>query len=59
MPKKDSVFSEEYQVGAETEVGEEGVLPTEERAPELEIEAELYGIDKPKRVTVRARIIDD
>lgn len=63
MAEKDSIFSKEYQTGTETapvlvsngeEYQDQQVIPSP-----LEIDANRYGINKPKRIIVRAEIIHD
>lgn len=49
-----SVSYEEYEDQAETRTSD---LDQEEPTPELEIQEELYGVSKPFRIVVKARII--
>jgi hypothetical protein len=61
MPESKPIFSEEYRSGTETaiEFQEELAARIEKPIVEFEIEEELYGIAKPTRITLRARIIND
>ena len=60
MAEIDSVFTKEYQAGTKTESDfQQPVLQGTDSVPEIEIEAKRYGIDKPRRVVVRAKITHD
>lgn len=61
MPESDSIFSEEYRTGTETAVEpkEEATVQIGESTLEFKIEEKLYGIAKPRRIVLRARIIND
>jgi hypothetical protein len=59
-PKDEPIFSEEYQVATETtSVTQKDTLPIPEESPDFQVEAEKYGIGKPKRIIIRAKIIYD
>ncbi len=55
---REEIFSDEYRPKESTESIDKKVLKKEEYL-EAEIETEKYGVNKPYRKTIRAKIIDD
>ncbi len=61
MAENDDLFSKEYRIGTETEATpKRRPLPhPTDSIPGIDIEAKRYGIAKPRRVIIRAKIIHD
>lgn len=61
MPEEDRLPEppEDYEIGSQTIDMTDGEDELEEATPVLEVEEELYGKAKPKRVIIRAKITHD
>ena len=60
MPEFWEIFSQEYQVGEQVQAAPKAPEPTTVQA-ELQIQQEFakYGTGKPKRIVIKAKIIND
>lgn len=57
MPDDKQVFGKEYDIGTETNSVSSG--PSTEKVYGNDVDVQKYGVNKPKRVIIRAEIIHD
>lgn len=60
MPEeKNSIFDDKYQIDSTATKLHEKTKPLFNRQSEIEIDSRKYGIGKPRRQVIRAKIIHD
>jgi hypothetical protein len=61
VPEFDEIFSREYQPGQQTQaVAPKAMVEmTSEAENQLQSELKMYGVGKPKRIVIKAKLIDD